>query len=775
MKSVLNGITRRLASGLLFASLLVSSLLVGPNIKAQAQTLPPPTGQPTAVSSQPGWEIEFDVSVSGGLADAIGSIDTARAQLVSMLASKALQEKGITLNVSPGAANTFQVSLRGSGDLEALRQLIFTRLAPELDLLSGSIALDLTGPFHKGQTLPVILESRPATGFIWELVPGNSNLVISTQAPVLQSEVSQPSAPSRETLSLKSNMDGEATIHLAYHRPWETEQSVSRRVSIRVKQFPTEIDFSNPVQAEQMTPPVLDAPRVGAAPLAALPAQFDWRQQGKVTPVRDQGTCGSCWAFATVGVMESALMVQAGASTDLSEQFLISCNKQGWGCNGGWWGHDYHMDVNANNQSAAGAVLESDKPYNGTKGTCTADFSHPYKIASWGYVAGSYNSTPSVTQIKNAIYTYGAVAAAVCTGSAWTGYQGGVFATEERNQCSGGGGVNHGILLVGWNDADQTWILRNSWGSKWGEAGYMHIRWGTSNVGFGASYVLVDPPGPPPPPPVNDAFSAAKKIDSPGGPVTYTDMVITRSATNEAADPLFPLAKKIQGSNTVWYQFIPSYTGTVSMNTLGSSYDTLLAVWSGTPGAFKLVKWNDNASASKKQSSLSFNTVKGTSYFVEIGSKILGGGTLAYSLSYKPVVPTNDRLSKSAVIAEARNKQPTSYASLIDVNRATVTKDEPVYADSSRGNRTVWYRFTPAESGALDLSTTGSNYDTVLGIWTKDKTGFHLAASNDDNTTGLQASIHTALLPKVTYYIGISSRAITGPSNLNLSMGYLPQ
>jgi len=226
--------------------------------------------------------------------------------------------------------------------------------------------------------------------------------------------------------------------------------------------------------------------------MLGLPSSFDWRTQGKVTSVKNQGACGSCWAFGTVGVMESAILRAGGPTTDLSEQYLINCNNDGYSCNGGWWAHDYHKNKYISPQTQAGAVLESALPYKASNGSCSQAYSHPYRLTSWASIAGY--SVPSVDQIKNAIYNYGPVAVAVCVGNAFQAYSGGVFST---NECSK---VNHAVVLTGWDDSTQSWIMKNSWGTSWGESGYMRIRWGISQIGYAASYVIYNLPTPTPTP-----------------------------------------------------------------------------------------------------------------------------------------------------------------------------------------------------------------------------------------------------------------------------------
>jgi len=235
-------------------------------------------------------------------------------------------------------------------------------------------------------------------------------------------------------------------------------------------------------------------------PLAVepLPSSFNWCDLGACPPVRNQGGCGSCWAFGTVGPLESNILIHGGDAPDLSEQYLVSCNSDGWGCGGGWWAHDYHQWKFINPpETEAGAVPEGEFPYVASDVACGGPYTHPWKIEDWAYI-GSGWSIPSVDQIKQAIMDYGPVAAAVCAGSFFSGYSGGIFNVEETQYCVDKykQDINHAIVLVGWDDNQGTngvWILRNSWGSGWGEGGYMRIEYGTSQVGYAASYVVYSP------------------------------------------------------------------------------------------------------------------------------------------------------------------------------------------------------------------------------------------------------------------------------------------
>ena len=144
-----------------------------------------------------------------------------------------------------------------------------------------------------------------------------------------------------------------------------------------------------------------------------------------------------------------------------------------------------------------------------------------------------------VTTLKQAIYDYGPVSAAICVGYAFHYYDGGVFDTDETSSCPPGNPVDHGVVLVGWDDnrgSSGAWLLKNSWGPYWGEDGYMWIEYGISNVGYGAAYVDYEgggssnnPPYTPySPTPSNGATNQSVNVDltwsggdPDGDPVTY--------------------------------------------------------------------------------------------------------------------------------------------------------------------------------------------------------------------------------------------------------------
>ena len=205
----------------------------------------------------------------------------------------------------------------------------------------------------------------------------------------------------------------------------------------------------------------------------SVPASYDFCGTTGCTAVRDQGDCGSCWAFATTGVFEQAVK-KLGTTRNFAEQYLLDCNSQGYDCNGGWL--DFADIKN-------GDALESCDAYKATEGTCKSSCTKYNSVSTWAYV-GSSSSVPSTASIKAAIYKYGPVAAGVYANTAFENYVSGTFSGKAS------GSPNHAILLTGWDDARGAWRLRNSWGSSWGDGGYMWIKYSSQKVGYAAAYVV---------------------------------------------------------------------------------------------------------------------------------------------------------------------------------------------------------------------------------------------------------------------------------------------
>jgi len=225
----------------------------------------------------------------------------------------------------------------------------------------------------------------------------------------------------------------------------------------------------------------------------ALPSHIDWRDNGGnyVTPIRDQKSCGSCWAFAATAALESVTLIALGTpgvDLNLAEQILVSCSGAG-SCGGGSPGSASSYIKNT------GLPLESCYAYTGTNGNCSSACSNwqssSYKITGYGYVT---TSSPTVEALKNALYTYGPLSTTMQVYSDFDSYRSGIY-SHVTGYLRGG----HAILLVGYDDPGQYFICKNSWGTWWGESGFFKIAYSQINsvVNFGDYSIAYDDAIPP--------------------------------------------------------------------------------------------------------------------------------------------------------------------------------------------------------------------------------------------------------------------------------------
>jgi cathepsin L len=210
---------------------------------------------------------------------------------------------------------------------------------------------------------------------------------------------------------------------------------------------------------------------------------YDWRKLGKVTPVRDQDGCGSCWAFGAMGAYEGSYLIRNSSAVDTSEQHVLNCSGAG-SCGGGW--HAGVFDWMIKN----GTSSEATDPYTANDHPCKPGVATPFRAVAWGYVK-SDGGIPSVADMKAALCQYGPLTVAVYATSLFQAYTGGVF-----NEMNTSHGINHDITLIGWDDSKHAWLIKNSWGPYWGETGgygtergYMWIDYNSNNIGYGAAWV----------------------------------------------------------------------------------------------------------------------------------------------------------------------------------------------------------------------------------------------------------------------------------------------
>jgi len=191
-------------------------------------------------------------------------------------------------------------------------------------------------------------------------------------------------------------------------------------------------------------------------------SSIDWVAKGAVTPVKNQGQCGSCWAFSTTGAIEGRSYISSGELTSLSEQDLVDCSKQNSGCNGGLMDYGFAFV-----ESNAGLCTEDDYPYLAyQEWRCREDGCTKHDPIS------SYVDVVSNTAALEAACSEGPVAIAIeADQSAFQQYESGVM----TGYC--GTSLDHGVLLVGYgtDGSDDYWKVKNSWGSSWGESGYIRL------------------------------------------------------------------------------------------------------------------------------------------------------------------------------------------------------------------------------------------------------------------------------------------------------------
>jgi len=209
-------------------------------------------------------------------------------------------------------------------------------------------------------------------------------------------------------------------------------------------------------------------------------SSVDWRTQGAVTPVKNQGQCGSCWAFSSTGALEGLHKIKTGTLVSLSEQNLVDCVTADQGCDGGEMSDAF--DYTAQN----GIQLEADYPYVATDQTCAFVKTKAVQVNT-GYVNVTVQS---VDQLKAAITQQPVSVAVQANQLVWQFYFGGVISKN----C--GDNLDHGVLAVGFGTikGKDAFIVKNSWGASWGAQGYVYISTdGTKNNGNGVCGILMDP------------------------------------------------------------------------------------------------------------------------------------------------------------------------------------------------------------------------------------------------------------------------------------------
>ncbi|XP_030855207.1 cathepsin L-like [Strongylocentrotus purpuratus] len=210
-----------------------------------------------------------------------------------------------------------------------------------------------------------------------------------------------------------------------------------------------------------------------AIPQGPVPEEYDWRSHGAVTPVKNQGMCGSCWAFSAIGNMEGQWQIKKGELISLSEQELVDCDKVDGGCEGGEMRDAYEAVI-----KLGGAMSEEKYPYRGENEKCKFNMTD-VRVKINGYV----NISKNETEMAGWLAAHGPISIGI-NALMMQFYFGGI-AHPWKIFCNPDS-LDHGVLIVGYGvkDGEPYWIVKNSWGKDWGEEGYYLVYRGDGTCGL---------------------------------------------------------------------------------------------------------------------------------------------------------------------------------------------------------------------------------------------------------------------------------------------------
>jgi len=494
-----------------------------------------------------------------------------------------------------------------------------------------------------------------------------------------------------------------------------------------------------------------------ASPLPAPTGGFDWRDNGGtnyVTPIKDQGDCGSCWAFASTGALESYTQIHGtyNATLNLSEQILVSCSGAG-SCNGGY------LDSAASYIELTGLPPEKDDPYTATNSACSAAVSGwtsaTDKVSTWEWISDGV--PPTASTLKNALYTYGPLVVTMNVYSDFYAYKSGVY-TYTTGTLEGG----HAILLVGYADDTSSpgggyFIVKNSWGTGWGEpygsdpGGYFRIGYSelNSQVQFASFALAYDQSTPTCNYSMSPTNNTMSNIAGTGKISVTTGNSCVWLAKSGASWITLASSAAVTGNGSISYSVAANTasaarTGTITLTDKNSNVvGTFTLTQQAQPATYTItgtVKSNSSTGATIAGAAVSFAGQTATT---------AGNGTF----SITGVTAGTYTLAISAT-------GYTPYTSSITLN----------------ANQTIVAALTPASYTLTGTVHSGSPTGPGLAGATVAVAGKTATTAGDGtfSISGISGGTYTMVVSK-TGYVSVTSQSVTINSNLVAALYLLPQ